>query len=88
MPKWHLMTATSSTSVLALLNYSKSLQRSTLTLRVTRLIGSKETVIRGSKDRVVIPVGALNKEVATREGATSPEAGEDVVAVVAAAVDL
>lgn len=41
-----------------------------------------------TKDRVVIPVAASNKEVATREGATSLEAGEVVVDAVAVAVDL
>ena len=88
MPRWHSTTATSSTSEPALLNYSRSLPRNILTLRMTRPRSTTETATRGSKDKVVIPAAASNKEVAMREVVTSPEAEEAVEDAEAAAVDL
>ena len=54
---------------------------------MTRPRSTTETATRGTKNKVVIPAAALNKEVAMREVVTSPEAEEAVEDAEAVAVD-
>ena len=56
-------------------------------MRMTRPRSTTETATIGTKNKVVIPAAASNKEVAMREVVTSPEAEEAVEDAEAVAVD-